>query len=158
MSGFISSPAPAASPPGETLDFGAFWPEIDINHFRDSQRIGGTLIPPARVKTALINAVMTVEDDLAVWLATQRAAGYTMLADVPATQIADESRLVLRWRQAVYGIATADLAETHADVTVTGTGQARAGELDWRADDHRRNALQAIRAIKGKDRTTVELI
>lgn len=158
MSGFISSPAPAATPPGTTLACGPFWPDIDVNAFRDSQRIGGTLIADARVQDALMSAVITVDGDLADWRTTQETAGSASLADVGSPEIGGESRLVRLWRRAVYSYATADLRETHGDVTATGTGQSRAGELDMSAEDHRRNALHAVRDIKGTGRTAVELI
>lgn len=158
MSAFVSSPAPAVTTPGKQLACGPFWPDLDINHYRDSQRIGGTNIPDARVETALIEAVLTADGDLAAWRDSQIAAGHDALADVPSRQIGGQHRISLLWRQAVYGLATADLIETHRDVTATGTGQARGDALDDRAEDHRRTAIHAIRAIKGKDRTTVELI
>lgn len=158
MSGFITSPAPAPTPPGVTLACGPFWPDIDVNHFRDAQRIGGTAIPDARVKGALLDAVLTVDGDLALWRVLQEEAGHATLVAVPASQIGGKSRLVLLWQRAVYSHATADLRETHGDLTATGTGQARGELLDMSAEDHRRNAIHAIRDIKGVGRTAVELI
>ncbi len=158
MSGFVSSPAPDASPEGSVLECGPFWPDIDINHFRDAQRIGGTLIPDGRIRDALLGAVIAAETDLGAWRAALEAAGTASLADAPSAMIGTEKRLVLLWYRAVYALATADLLETHRDVTATGTGQAAMPELDQRAEDHRRNALHAIRAMLAKGRTTVELI
>ncbi|MGE4431907.1 MAG: head completion/stabilization protein [Sphingobium sp.] len=158
MNGFVSSPAPAVTPPGVTVECGPFWPDIDVNHFRDSQRIGGTLIPDSRVKDALTEAVIKVDDDLTAWRNGQQATGHEALADVPSPEIGGQTRLVLLWRRAVYGHAAADLVETHRDVTATGTGQSAGNELDQRAEDLRRNAIHAIRAIKGAGRTTVELV
>lgn len=158
MSGFVSSPAPAATAPGTELDFGPFWPNIDINHFRDAQRIGGTAIPDPRLADALMGAVLAVEHDLAVWRAAREAEGTNRLEDVAQASVGTDKRLVLLWRRAVYAFATADLAETHRDVTATATGQVRGTELDCRADDHRRNGIHAVREILGVNRTAVELI
>lgn len=158
MSGFVSTPALAITPPGVKVECGPFWPDIDINHFRDSQRIGGTLITDVRVSSALLGAVIAVDTDLAAWRAAQEEAGHAQLADVPGPQIGTEKRAVLLWRRAVYSHATADLVETHGDVSATGKGQSEAGALDLTADDHRRNATHAIRDILGKTRTAVELI
>jgi hypothetical protein len=158
MNSFVSSPAPAATPSGTVIACGPFWPDIDVNHFRNAMRIGGTAIPDARLADVLMNAVVTVLHDLSTWQAAQELAGFATLVTVPQVQIGTVKRLELLWRRAVYGFATADLAETHRDMTATATGQARAPELDMRADDHRRNAIHAIREILGKDRTTVELI
>ena len=140
------------------LSCGPFWPDIDINHFRDSQRIGGTLIPDNRIKDAMLGAVMAAESDLGAWRTAQEEDGFGSLADVPSAQIGDDTRLILLWRRAIYAYATADLVETHGDVTATGAGQSAMPELDQRADDHRRNAIHAIRSILGKGRTSVELI
>jgi len=158
MAGFISSPTPDATAPGTVLSCGPFWPDVDVNHFRDAQRIGGTLIPDDRVKQSLLGAVLAVDGDLALWRAAQELATYAALADVPADQIGGESRLVHLWRRAIYSYATADLRETHGDLTATGTGQTRSEVLDMSAEDHRRNAIHAIRDIKGVGRTAVELI
>jgi len=158
MSGFISSPAPAATPPGVTVGCGPFWPDVDVNHFRDSQRIGGTLITDSRIRDAITEAAIKVDDDLTGWRAAREAEGHASLDTIPAPEIGGTSRLVLLWRRAVYGHATADLVETHRDITATGAGQSAGQELDQRAEDHRRNALHAIRAIRGAGRSTVELI
>lgn len=156
MSGFISSPAPDISAPGKMLACGPFWPDVDLNHFRDAERIGGTLIPDARVEQALLQAVLTVEGDLAKWRAVQEELGFTSLDTVPSASIGGQHRYGLLWRQAVYALATAELIETHRDVSATGQG--RSDGLDNRADDHRRVSLHAIRAIKGVGRTAVGLV
>lgn len=158
MNGFVSSPAPAVTPPGTTMDCGPFWPVIDVNHYRDSQRIGGTAIPDARVKDALMNAVITVDGDLFTWRADQEIAGYATLVAVPSDQLGGKSRVERLWQRAVYAHASAELRETHGDVTATGAGQGRAEWLDMSADDYRRNAIHAIRDILGTNRTVVELI
>lgn len=158
MNSFVSSPAPAATPPGTMLDCGPFWPVIDVNHFRDSQRIGGTLITDTRVSDALMNAVITVDGDLFAWRVEQEAAAHATLADIPSAQIGGKSRLERLWQRAVYAHASAELRETHGDVTATGAGQGRAEWLDMSADDYRRNAIHAIRDILGETRTAVELI
>lgn len=158
MSGFVSSPTPAVSSAGLMLACGPFWPDIDVNHFRDARRIGGTLIPDARVIDALAAAVLIVDGDLGDWRAAQELAGHDSLIAVPATEIGEESRLISLWRRAVYAHAAADLRETHGAISATGTGGTRAEEMDLTAEDHRRNALHAIRAIKGTRRTAVELI
>ncbi|MCC2602758.1 head completion/stabilization protein [Sphingopyxis yananensis] len=158
MSGFVSSPAPQVTPAGKMLACGPFWPDLDINHFRDTQRIGGTLIADPRVEMALQNAVLTADGDLGAWRGAAERAGAVRLADVPSAMIGGKARLALLWRQAIYALATAELIETHRDVTATGTGQSRGDALDDRAEDHRRTAIHAIRAIKGVKRTAVELI
>lgn len=158
MSGFVSSPAPAASTPGLMIACGPFWPDIDVNHFRDARRIGGTLIPDARVVDALAAAVLIVAADLDDWSIARQAEGHDALEDVPGASVGGESGLIVLWRRAVYAYAAADLRETHGAISATATGQSRADEMDMSAEDHRRNGLHAIRAIRGTRRTAVELI
>ncbi len=158
MSGFVSMPAPVVTAPGIKVECGPFWPDVDVNHFRDSQRIGGTLLPDGRIISAITEAVIKVDDDLTDWRAAQEAAGHASLSAVPSPEIGAATRLMQLWRRAVYGHATADLVETHRDITATGAGQSAGNELDQRAEDHRRNAIHAIRAIKGAGRSTVELV
>lgn len=165
MSGFIASPPAPASPNGSTVTAGKFWPAIDVNRFRDAMRIGNQDIPHPRVVEALLGAAIIVDDNLASWRATQEAAGHASLAAVPAETISygsagdqTESRLIILWRRAVHAFAAADLVETHRDVTATSTGLKRDHPQATTPDDHRRNAIHAIRAILGVRRTAVELI
>lgn len=163
--GMTASPAPPDSAPGSTVAMGPFWPEIALADVRDIMRVGGTTIPDPRLIEALRAAIVSVDEELADWKAAQLDAGYETLLDVPsATMAADGSgvptltRLSWTWRRAVLAMATADLTETHRDLTATREGAARAEEIMPTADDHRRNATHAIRDILGVPRTAVELI
>lgn len=156
MSGFVASPEQLDD--GLPLEYGPFWPNIHVDHFCETQRIGGTLIPKARLEEALSGAVITVDRDLEKWRAAREAEGNAALVDCPSPTIGGETRLVRIWRRAVYSYATADLVETHRDVTATGQGAAATSTFDARAEDHRRNALHAIRDILGAGRSTIELI
>lgn len=158
MSGFIASPVAPASPQSSSIAAGAFWPDIDINAFRDAMRIGDQAIPHARVEEALLGGIVQADDNLVTWRAQREAEGAAKLADVEAPQIGGVSRLALLWRRAVYGFAAADLIETHRDVSATAAGAARAEQQATTPDDHRRNAIHAIRAMKGERRTSVALI
>jgi hypothetical protein len=158
MSGFVASPSAPVPPEPVPIECGPFWPDLDMTDFRDAMRVGGTMIADARVRAALLNGVVEVEDTLAAWRAAQEEAGHATLAEVPQSSIGAEQRLVVLWRRAVYANAAADLLETHRDLTVTDAGSGRAGMNGETAGDHRRNATRAIRAILGVTGTTVELI
>jgi hypothetical protein len=158
MSGFIAVPPAALSPTGETISGEDFWPDIDLNDFRDCMRVGGNVIPDPRVKLALLGALESVQIDLADWRALQEATGYDTLASVPAATMGGLSRYVVLWRRAVYAYAAADLTETHRDITATSAGASQSEAIAPTADDHRRNATYAVRGILGVSRTTVELI
>ncbi|AUW59448.1 hypothetical protein C1T17_16490 [Sphingobium sp. SCG-1] len=158
MTGFVSSPPPPASPAGAEIACGPFWPDIDINVFRDSMRVGGQAIVDARIRQALLGAVITVDGELATWRTFQDVLGYASLADVPSPAIGGTKRNLHLWQRAVFAYAAADLIETHRDVTAAADGKARAETQAETPDDHRRNAIHAIRDIRGVNRTAVELI
>jgi hypothetical protein len=160
MSGFIASPPSPASPAGAKVTGGTFWPEIDLNKFRDAMRIGGSEITDARLMPALSDAIVSVGRDLKAWRLANIAEGYTTLAAVPCDddEIDGETAYVGLWRRAVYATATADLVETHRDITATAEGARRAEEFMPGAADHRRNAIRAIRAILGRPGISVDLV
>lgn len=158
MTGFIASPPAPASPDGSIIEAGPFWPDIDVNLFRDAMRIGGQAIPEARVREALIGGIITADDNLTSWRAAHEAEGREALSDVASPTFDGQSRLLLLWRRAVHAFATADLIETHRDVSATKDGATRADLDGCTPGDHRRNGIHAIRDMKGDRRTAVELI
>ncbi|MDT3735568.1 MAG: head completion/stabilization protein [Denitratisoma sp.] len=155
MSFVVTSPAtPAAEPP---IDPGPFWPEVDPAKIREAQRIDGT-VTAERLNAALIEAIASVNGELAAWRETQQAAGAATLADVDAAQINDVSIHVHRYLRAVGCLAKAGLTERHPDFDATGKGERKADALEGTIDDLRRDARWAIADILGVRRTTVELI
>lgn len=158
MSGFIASPPSPASPAGAKVTGGPFWPDLDLNAFRGSVRIGGSEIPDARLIPAVEGAIISVDYDLKRWRQAHQSAGIEALADVDPEQINGRNRLVVLWERAVKAYACADLMETHRDLSATNEGARRAEENLPTADDHRRNAVQAVRDIMGDCRIIAELV
>lgn len=136
---------------------GEFWPEIDPAKIREAQRVDGT-ITPERLRTALIEAMASVNGELEAWRLLQVAAGHATLVAVPATEIDDESIHVHRYRRAVGCMAKANLIERYRDYDTTARGDRKAEMLTDPIDDLRRDARWAISDILGVGRTTVELI
>lgn len=158
MSGFIVTPADPVTPEGEAIICGPFWPDIDVNAFRDAMRVGGNTVPDPRIKEALRGGVITALNDLTAWQATQEALGYLTLSEVPAIAIDGETRLTLSWRRAVFAYAAAELAETHQDITAAATGATQGEAIAPTADHLKRDGLRAVRDILGQPRITTELI
>lgn len=156
MNGFVATPAPETAP--EPISLGSFWPALDASDFREAMRVGSTMVPPPRIRSALLAGALAADGELALWRAAQAEAGHASLAAVPAEEMDGQSRLVLLWRRAVYSFAAADLLETHRDLTVSDMGSQRATLHGESADDHKRNATRAIRALLGQSGTAVELI
>lgn len=134
-----------------------FFPDIDLNKLRDTMRLDGT-VTAARLRDAAVDAIISVNDELAAWKAAQIAAGAADMAAVPAPQIGGESVQLARYRTAVYRQAKADLTERYRDFDATKSGSDDADKLEENICTDRRAARWAIRDILGLARTTVELI
>lgn len=149
MSDLIALPAKPASPPASGLAVeDGFWPEVDFNDLRAKLRLGDTLTTHERLAGAIEGAIITVIDDLADWAARQQAAGIDRLVDVdPATKLDGTTFTEILFQRAVRYYAAAELADGHADLTATSEGTDRAQDKRVIADDYRRLAVAAIRAL-----------
>lgn len=154
MSGFIANGG-GAEP--FTLVNDGWFPDIDADHLRAAMRLDGS-ITNARLEVAAVNAMITVNRELAAYKAREQANGYAALVDVPAVAIKGESELVHLYRRAVYCTAGAELAERYRSYDATADGNQRADDLTPSVDEYRRDARWAIRDLLGAVRTTVELI
>ncbi|WP_310596734.1 head completion/stabilization protein [Aeromonas aquatica] len=145
-------------PPNEgKIISGDFWPVIELADFRSTMRTDGT-ITTDRLRHAVIDAVASVNGDLALWSQYQMAAGYPSLMSVPAESINQESVLVHRYRRAVYAMARGNLYERYLDSSATGDAVKDTEARDTTAADMYRDARFAIRDILGTGHLTVELI
>lgn len=154
MSFIAIPPAPADE---AAIDCGPFLPAIVPTAARDTMRLDGT-VTPARLRAALVTAALAVADELRGWIEQQQAAGHTTLADVPAPRIDGQSAHVFRFQHAVRCLATAELLERHRNYDSTNEGDREADRLSGLIDDLRRDARWAINDLRGKARTTIELI
>lgn len=134
-----------------------FFPDVDPARVREQARIP-TSITPARLRAAILAAIMSVEIDLRAFVDAAIGSGATTLADVPATTLDDRSVQVIRYFRAVALYAKAELIERHRDFDTTAAGGTQADELTPAIGELRRDAMHAIRDILGQSRTTVDLI
>lgn len=155
MSFVTTTPVNDATEPA--IANGDFWPEIDPAQIREAQRIDST-ITVERLRSALIEAMATVNGELEAWRLLQIAAGHATLIAVPAAEIDDESIHLHRYRRAVGCLAKAGLIERYRDYDTTARGDRKADVLADPIDDLRRDARWAISDILGAGRCTVELI
>ncbi|KWC65065.1 head completion/stabilization protein [Burkholderia ubonensis] len=158
---FVSTPplprAPAEAAPAKPIKNDPFYPDVSLEHARDTMRLDGS-VTDARLRHELLAAIASVNNELRSARATWRDASIVRLADVPADQLDDESVLVQHYRRAVYCLAKATLIERYRDYDTTGDGARRADELEPQGDELRRDARWAISDIVGRPRVTVELI
>lgn len=153
--GFIAN-APTSPAEGE-IDSSPFWPAISLPHLRDTVRLDGT-VTTARLKHAVIDAITSVNRDLADWRRAREAEGVATLAAVPGELINNESAYLHSYRRAVYAMTRANLLERYADYSATGDGVKGADAKIISSDDLYRDARFAIRDILGTTHNTVELI
>ncbi|MGN5142089.1 head completion/stabilization protein [Aeromonas caviae] len=153
--GFIAN-APTSPAEGE-IDSSPFWPAISLPDLRDTVRLDGT-VTTARLKHAVIDAITSVNRDLADWRRAREAEGVTTLAAVPGEVINGESAYLHSYRRAVYAMTRANLLERYADYSATGDGVKGADAKIISSDDLYRDARFAIRDILGTTHNTVALI
>ena len=153
--GFIANAT--TSPAEGEIDSIPFWPAISLPDLRDTVRLDGT-VTTARLKHAVIDAITSVNRDLADWRRAREAEGVATLAAVPGELINNESAHLHSYRRAVYAMTRANLLERYTDYSATGDGVKGADAKIISSDDLYRDARFAIRDILGTTHNTVELI
>lgn len=153
--GFIAT-APTAPDEGQVTS-DPFWPAISLADLRDTVRLDGT-VTTARLKHAVIDAITSVNRDLADWRRAREAEGVATLAAVPCEVINGESAYLHSYRRAVYAMTRANLLERYTDYSATGDGVKGADAKIISSDDLYRDARFAIRDILGTTHITVALI
>ncbi|MEE9705707.1 head completion/stabilization protein [Aeromonas veronii] len=153
--GFIAT-APTTPNEGE-ITSSPFWPAISLPDLRETVRLDGT-VTTARITHAVIDAITSVNRDLADWRSARQAEGYATLAAVPGEVINNESVRLHSYRRAVYAMTRANLLERYTDYSATGDGVKGADAKVISSDDLYRDARFAIRDILGTTHNTVELI
>lgn len=158
---FVARP-PASEieqPPAEETDVinDGFFPNIDPAAVREAARIP-TSITAARLRAAILGAIMTVEIDLRTFAAASIIAGHPTLAAIPAPQLDGQSVQLIRYQRAVALYAKAELIDRHRDFDTTAAGGSQADELTPTIGELRRDAMHAVRDILGQNRTCVDLI
>lgn len=153
--GFIANAT--TSPAEGEIDPSPFWPAISLPDLRDTVRLDGT-VTTARLKHAVIDAITSVNRDLADWRRAREAEGVATLAAVPGEVINGESAYLHSYRRAVYAMTRANLLERYTDYSATGDGVKGADAKIISSDDLYRDARFAIRDILGTTHITVALI
>lgn len=153
--GFIAN-APTSPAEGE-INSSPFWPAISLPDLRDTVRLDGT-VTTARLKHAVIDAITSVNRDLADWRRAREAEGVATLAAVPGEVINGESAYLHSYRRAIYAMTRANLLERYTDYSATGDGVKGADAKIISSDDLYRDARFAIRDILGTTHITVALI
>ena len=135
----------------------SFFPAIKIKEVRDAQRLDGT-VTTERLKKAITNAIIAVNDDLYSWRLAKQADGLSSINELIDDMINGESKYLILYKQAVYSWANALLNEQYLNFDVTAKAKNQIEPEQESAGNLYRDARYAIRDILGKSRSTMELI
>ncbi|KGH10202.1 phage head protein [Comamonas thiooxydans] len=161
MNGFVVTANPPAKTEEPVVTNDGWFPDMDPAKVRDACRLDGT-VTTARLRPALVDAMLSVNDELQLFKASSIEAGHTKLADVPASMVDGKSAKVQQYMRAVHYCLMADLAEAYRNMASLPDGSGKAGHVLERlvveVDEHRRKQRWAIADLKGGRRSIVELI
>ncbi|RAX00765.1 MULTISPECIES: head completion/stabilization protein [unclassified Photorhabdus] len=142
---------------GAKVTSGTFWPDITLADLRNSMRLSGA-VTTERLIHITVEAVLYVNQLLAVWQQEQEENGFASLAAVPSPAINDTTAYIFRYRHAVYSFTKALLIENYRDIDTTRDGEKHAEALSTQIDDLRRDGQNAVRDVLGKNRMIAELV
>ncbi len=163
MSGFVASPATiAAAAIADEIAGDGWYPALKISTFRAAARVGGT-VTETRAREALLGGMISASVGLIRWRAEQESRGVVDLesATIRGTsgqRLGGEPLTVILWRRAVHAFASADLIETHGDISATESGRDRREVRAASADELRRDATVALRDLMARGRVKVALV
>ncbi|WP_312197553.1 head completion/stabilization protein [Mixta calida] len=144
-------PAPDAEPPVKNT---FFWPDIDLQQLRNALRLEGT-VTADRLRLAVKTAISEVNAELYDWRAEKMAAGFPLLAVVPAETFDGESEKVTHYFAAVAALTAATIAERYRGYDAAGK---KADVVEGTADEYWRDARFSISRIAEKPGCIVSLL
>lgn len=148
-----------------------FFPDLHLLDFQQRYNVDAG-IEEARQIQALTTAMQSVNDELlnpnaqdsgVSWVEEQQALGYCTLDQVPALHYGSCTQKPHQYRTAIYAHAKALLIERHRDTDSKRSGfrsqdMERTEYLEKTADEYFQESREAIRALMGKSRCTIELL
>lgn len=161
MNGFVVTANPPAKAEEPIVSNDGWFPDMEPAKVRDACRLDGT-VTAARLRPALVDAMLSVNEELQGFKAAQTEAGHATLAAVPATMVDGKSAKLLQYMRAVHYCLMADLAEAYRNMSNQPDSSGKAGHvlerLTVEIDEHRRKQRWAIADLKGGRRSIVELM
>lgn len=149
--------SPAVDTPEATIENDGFFPDIVLAEFREANRIDGT-ITTLRLRHCIINHLLAVNRQLALFKAEQVASGVNTLEDIEAPEIDGKNTFTHYYMRAVGSLVKAEVIEKYRDFDTTTAGRETADQLAPNIEELRRNAYWAICDMLGSPRSNVELI
>ena len=147
----------AAAPTSREIDCGSFWPKIVTGDFYEEYRIPGEL-PVATVEGHIKQAIIRVKDALNEWKLAQVSAGYAKLENVPQEQVDGGGEKLLLFNRAVFCEAKAEILRETVTVDRRKDAENAAKSAPDTEEKYREFAADALRALVGEDRISIELL
>lgn len=161
MSSFLATANPPAHGTEPAVANDGFFPAVDCETLRTDIRLDGT-VTTARLKLAVVDAMLAVNGELQQWRTAQEQAGHATLAAVPAPTLAGESAKVHQYRKAIYAHVGASLAEAYRDMDTLPQGAGKEARvmstIETRVDAFHQQLRWAIADMQGKSRVIAELL
>lgn len=158
---FLATANPPAHGTEPAVANDGFFPAVDCEALRTDIRLDGT-VTAARLKLAVVDAMLAVNGELQQWRVTQEQAGHAALANVPSASLAGESAKVHQYRKAIYAHVGASLAEAYRDMDTLPQGAGKEARvmsgLETRVDGFHQQLRWAIADLQGKSRVIAELL
>ncbi len=145
------------TPEERTITAGDFWPSLESKDFYDGYNIPAELTA-STVIDHLRQAIIRVRRAMDDWKAEQEVLGYTALSEVPQETIDEEGELSLLWARAVFCDAKAEILKETETINRREVAENAAKTSEETEEKFREFSQDAIRAIVGMDRISIELI
>lgn len=143
------------------IENAAFYPDLNIQDWQTDYRIDDRQ-PESALSHLLTNAMFSVNQDLRNWRLDQEDQEIDSLSEVVLEDMPPNMPVTL-YKTAVFNRATAEYLMAYADYSVTEaknvtkSGTERAEEKQSISEVHYRNAMAAIRTLRGDTGTRVSL-
>lgn len=148
-----------------------FFPNIKLLDFQQCYRLNAGTEEERQVHNLRI-AMQSVNNELLNpnstdadinWVQQQQEAGFNHLANIPSQLYGENRQKVEQYLTAIYAHAKGLLLERHRDIDsarVTSKGREHEDNdtLEKTSDEYFQESREAIRALMGKSRCTIELI
>ena len=148
-----------------------FFPSIHLLDFQQRYRLDAGTAASRQIH-ALMTAMQSINDELLnpnstdtgeSWVDMNIARGYCSLEQVPTLYYGACKQLMQQYQTSVYAYAKALLMERARDTDSRLSGTRaddleRSRDIDKTADEYRQESREALRALMGKPRCTIELL
>ena len=144
--------------PEKIMTSSLFWPSVNLDEVRAQAGIDGS-VAEARLFSAVFEAVIHTNKQLAAWEAKQKKAGFDALEKIePETVINGVSVLVLLYKAAIKNHAAATIYASLRDYGETAESSKKSSSHTTKADEFRAAGRSDINMIMGLGRAEAYLI